>query len=232
MRDEVWTLDALTYAGHPANLRDVDSVGGSGRHHFIHADIRDRGSLNGSVHGNHANRHRRALCRREPRGPLHRRPAGFRGHQCARHRQPARGGSNHLERSEATSASTTSAPTRSTAPSGTTGCSPKTRPMTHRAPTRRPRLRPITWFSAWHRTYGLPVTISNCSNNYGPYQFPEKLIPLMIRNAVVGRPLPVYGDRLQRSRLALRRRSLFRRRRGDPSRSTSAEPTTSAATTR
>lgn len=43
-------------------------------------------------------------------------------------------------------------------------------------------------------TYGLPVTISNCSNNYGPYQFPEKLIPLMILNAVEGKPLPVYGD--------------------------------------
>ncbi len=47
---------------------------------------------------------------------------------------------------------------------------------------------------AWHRTFGLPVTLSNCSNNYGPYQFPEKLIPLMIRNALAGRPLPVYGD--------------------------------------
>ncbi|MCX7819073.1 MAG: dTDP-glucose 4,6-dehydratase [Kiritimatiellae bacterium] len=47
---------------------------------------------------------------------------------------------------------------------------------------------------AWHRTYGLPITISNCSNNYGPRQFPEKLIPLMILNALEGRPLPVYGD--------------------------------------
>lgn len=46
---------------------------------------------------------------------------------------------------------------------------------------------------AWGRTYGLPVTISNCSNNYGPYQFPEKLIPLMISNALAGKPLPVYG---------------------------------------
>jgi len=46
---------------------------------------------------------------------------------------------------------------------------------------------------AWHRTYGLPVTLSNCSNNYGPYQYPEKLIPLMIRNAAAGKPLPVYG---------------------------------------
>ena len=47
---------------------------------------------------------------------------------------------------------------------------------------------------AWQRTYGLPVLISNCSNNYGPYHFPEKLIPLMILNALAGKPLPVYGN--------------------------------------
>lgn len=46
---------------------------------------------------------------------------------------------------------------------------------------------------AWHHTYGLPVVTTNCSNNYGPYQFPEKLIPLMILNALEGKPLPVYG---------------------------------------
>ena len=46
---------------------------------------------------------------------------------------------------------------------------------------------------AWHRTFGLPITISNCSNNYGPYQFPEKLIPLMILNCLAEKPLPVYG---------------------------------------
>ena len=48
--------------------------------------------------------------------------------------------------------------------------------------------------TAWHRTYGLPTLISNCSNNYGPYQFPEKLIPLMILNALEGKKLPIYGD--------------------------------------
>ena len=46
---------------------------------------------------------------------------------------------------------------------------------------------------AWYRTYGLPVLLTNCSNNYGPYHFPEKLIPLMILNALEGKPLPVYG---------------------------------------
>jgi dTDP-glucose 4,6-dehydratase len=47
---------------------------------------------------------------------------------------------------------------------------------------------------AWHHTYGLPTLITNCSNNYGPYQFPEKLIPLMLLNALAGKPLPVYGQ--------------------------------------
>src|SRR5690606_17271115 len=47
---------------------------------------------------------------------------------------------------------------------------------------------------AWHRTYGLPTIVTNCSNNYGPYHFPEKLIPHMILNALHGKPLPVYGD--------------------------------------
>src|SRR5450830_122078 len=47
---------------------------------------------------------------------------------------------------------------------------------------------------SWHHTYGLPVTTSNCSNNYGPYHFPEKLIPLIIANALAGKPLPIYGD--------------------------------------
>jgi dTDP-glucose 4,6-dehydratase len=47
---------------------------------------------------------------------------------------------------------------------------------------------------AYYKTYGLPIIISNCSNNYGPYQFPEKLIPLIILNAQEGKPLPVYGD--------------------------------------
>jgi dTDP-glucose 4,6-dehydratase len=47
---------------------------------------------------------------------------------------------------------------------------------------------------AWHRTYGLPILVSNCSNNYGPYQFPEKLVPLVVLNALAEKPLPVYGQ--------------------------------------
>lgn len=50
---------------------------------------------------------------------------------------------------------------------------------------------------AWHHTYGLPVLTTNCSNNYGPLHFPEKLIPLVIVNALAGKPLPIYGDGMQ-----------------------------------
>ena len=60
---------------------------------------------------------------------------------------------------------------------------------------------------AWHHTYGLPTVISNCSNNYGPYQYPEKLIPLMISKALAGEPLPVYGTGRECQGLALRRGS-------------------------
>jgi dTDP-glucose 4,6-dehydratase len=47
---------------------------------------------------------------------------------------------------------------------------------------------------AWHETYGLPVVLTNCSNNYGPYHFPEKLVPVVILNALAGKPLPIYGN--------------------------------------
>ena len=59
---------------------------------------------------------------------------------------------------------------------------------------------------AWHHTYGLPVLTTNCSNNYGPYHFPEKLIPLVIHNALAGKPLPIYGDGQQIGRASCRER--------------------------
>ena len=64
----------------------------------------------------------------------------------------------------------------------------------HRARTRRPRRPPISLALAFHHTFGLDVVVTRCSNNYGPYQFPEKLIPLMVVNALHDEPLPVYGD--------------------------------------
>ena len=65
-------------------------------------------------------------------------------------------------------------------------------PPTRRTPPRRPSADHL--IRAYHHTFGLPLLLTNCSNNYGPYQFPEKLIPLMTLNALEAKPLPIYGD--------------------------------------
>jgi dTDP-glucose 4,6-dehydratase len=93
------------------------------------------------------------------------------------------------------SASTTSAPTRSTAAwqARRTGLH-RDHPYEPNSPYSASKAASDHLVRAWHHTYGLPVLTTNCSNNYGPYHFPEKLIPLMIVNALAGKPLPVYGD--------------------------------------
>lgn len=84
---------------------------------------------------------------------------------------------------------------------GTLGCadSPftETNPYEPNSPYSASKAASDHLVRAWHHTYGLPVLTTNCSNNYGPYHFPEKLIPLMIVNALAGKPLPIYGDGLQ-----------------------------------
>ena len=70
----------------------------------------------------------------------------------------------------------------------------ETNPYTPNSPYSASKAASDHLVRAWSHTYGLPVLTTNCSNNYGPYQFPEKLIPLMIVNALAGKPLPVYGD--------------------------------------
>ena len=76
---------------------------------------------------------------------------------------------------------------------GDTGLFSETTPYDPRSPYSASKASSDHLVSAWHHTYGLPVTISNCSNNYGPYHFPEKLIPLVTIKAMAGEPLPVYG---------------------------------------
>ena len=80
---------------------------------------------------------------------------------------------------------------------GKTGMFTETTPLAPNSPYSASKTGADLIVRAYHQTYGLPVNITRCSNNYGPYQFPEKLIPLMIHNARTGRPLPVYGDGLQ-----------------------------------
>jgi len=80
---------------------------------------------------------------------------------------------------------------------GATGLFSETTPYNPSSPYSASKAASDHLVNAWHRTYGLPVLVTNCSNNYGPYQFPEKLIPLMILKALRGESLPVYGDGLQ-----------------------------------
>jgi dTDP-glucose 4,6-dehydratase len=77
---------------------------------------------------------------------------------------------------------------------GDTGYFFETTPYDPRSPYSASKAASDHLVRAYYHTYGLPITISNCSNNYGPYHFPEKLIPLIILNAIAGKPLPVYGD--------------------------------------
>lgn len=77
---------------------------------------------------------------------------------------------------------------------GPTGLFTESTPYAPNSPYSASKASSDHFVRAYHHTYGLPTLITNCSNNYGPYQFPEKLIPLMILNAVEGKPLPVYGD--------------------------------------
>jgi dTDP-glucose 4,6-dehydratase len=77
---------------------------------------------------------------------------------------------------------------------GDTGLFTETTPYDPRSPYSASKASSDHLASAYQHTYGLPVIITNCSNNYGPYQFPEKLIPLILNNALLGKDLPVYGD--------------------------------------
>ncbi len=76
----------------------------------------------------------------------------------------------------------------------TTNCFPKILPTIRALPYSASKASSDHLVRAWYRTYGLPILITNCSNNYGPYQYPEKLIPLMILNALERKPLPIYGN--------------------------------------
>lgn len=77
---------------------------------------------------------------------------------------------------------------------GEEGCFSEETPYAPNSPYAASKAASDHFVRAFHHTYGLPTVITNCSNNYGPYQFPEKMIPLMILNALSGKPLPVYGD--------------------------------------
>lgn len=77
---------------------------------------------------------------------------------------------------------------------GETGLFEETTPYDPSSPYSASKAASDHMVRAWHRTYGMPIVVTNCSNNYGPFHFPEKLIPLVILNALAGKPLPIYGE--------------------------------------
>jgi hypothetical protein len=111
---------------------------------------------------------------------------------CSRPRAPS-GPTLDATSARPRSASITCRPTKCSARSATRASSSSPAPISRIRPTPPPRRPPDHLVRAWHHTYGLPTVLTNCSNNYGPCQFPEKLIPLMIHNAVSNKPLPIYG---------------------------------------
>ena len=188
-------LDALTYAGSRLNLEDLPHAD---RHEFVQGDIRDRDLVDDLLR-RASHRYHRALRGRDPRRPLHPRARTLHSDQCRRHVLAAGGRAPILARGRQPDP----APHRFHHVStdevyGSLGpgdpAFSETTPYAPNSPYAASKAASDHLVRAYAHTYGLQVTISNCSNNYGPYQFPEKLIPLMILNALAGKPLPVYGD--------------------------------------
>ena len=191
----VVTLDALTYAG---NAHNLDSVADDPRHTFVHGDILDR-SLVINLLRDH-----------QPRAILHFAaeshvdrsilgPAAFLKTnidgtfnllECAREYYSTLQGE---ERSRFRFLHVSTDEVYGTLEPGDPAFHEET-PFAPNSPYAASKASSDHLVRAWHHTYGLPTLITNCSNNYGPYQFPEKLIPLVISNALAGKPLPVYGD--------------------------------------
>ncbi|MDO9348907.1 MAG: dTDP-glucose 4,6-dehydratase [Anaerolineales bacterium] len=191
-------LDALTYAGSLENLRDLPDPA---RHTFVHGDICDAGLVTRlmSEHGIDTLVHFAAESHvdRSIHGPAPFIQTNIVGTftllEAARSfwkqadgAYPAHVRFHHVSTDEVYGSLEPAAPPFS-----------ETTPYGPRSPYSASKAASDHLARAYGHTYGLPVTLSNCSNNYGPYQFPEKLIPLMILNALQGKPLPVYGDGLQ-----------------------------------
>jgi dTDP-glucose 4,6-dehydratase len=187
----VVNLDALTYAGHPASQRRSAEIFGE-RYALIEGDIRDAETVR-RVFADHAidtvvHFAAESHVDRSIDGPLDFIDTNIRG--TANLLEAARslwGDRNdvrfhHISTDEVFGSL------------GADGFFTEETPYDPSSPYSASKAASDHLVRAWQRTYGLPVTISNCSNNYGPYQFPEKLVPLIIANAVANRSLPVYGD--------------------------------------
>jgi dTDP-glucose 4,6-dehydratase len=184
-------LDALTYAGHSASLRGVQDRYGD-RYLFVHGDIRDADTVRRIFDEQEVDTvvHFAAESHvdRSIDGPLRFIDTNVHGTavllEAARHawRNRTDVRFHHVSTDEVFGSL------------GPEGFFTEDTPYDPSSPYSASKAGADHLVRAWHRTYAIPVTISNCSNNYGPFQFPEKLIPLMISNALEDRPLPVYGD--------------------------------------
>lgn len=191
----VVNVDALTYAG---NLESLESVAESPRYAFEHADIRDAEAM------------ARVFAQHEPDAVMH---LAAESHVDRSIDGPAAFLETNLLGTgvllEAARAYWSALPEVRRAAfrfhhvstdevygdlEGPEGLFTESTPYAPSSPYSASKAGSDHLVRAWQRTYGLPVLITNCSNNYGPYHFPEKLIPLMILNARAGKPLPVYGD--------------------------------------
>ena len=188
----VVVMDALTYAGNRENLADIEQEHGGRRFHFVRADIRERASVESVFQEYHpdsvahfaAETHvDRSI--REPEAFVQTNLVGTVNLlDAARHAWTDGGHEifHHVSTDEVFGSL------------GASGGFSEESPYRPHSPYSATKAGSDHLALAWHHTYGLPVTLSNCSNNYGPFQFPEKLIPLMILNMLAGKPLPVYGD--------------------------------------
>jgi dTDP-glucose 4,6-dehydratase len=191
---EVINVDKLTYAG---NLESLGNAGSSPRYRFVKADICDEGTMQSLF----AQTSPTAILHLAAESHVDRSITGSRSFidtnivgtytllETARRYWSGLSGAAkenfrflHVSTDEVYGSL------------GTTGLFTETTPYDPSSPYAASKAASDHLAVAWFRTYGLPVIVSNCSNNYGPYQFPEKLIPLMILNALEGKPLPVYGD--------------------------------------
>ena len=193
--ESVINLDQLTYAG---NLRNLASLEGDARHHFVHGDIGD-GALVARLLAEHR---ARAVLNFAAESHVDRSidgPAAFIQTNVVgtfKLLEAVRGYWSALAGDERTAFRFLHVSTDEvygSLESGAPGFS-----ETHRyepnSPYSASKAASDHLVRAWHHTYGLPVLTTNCSNNYGPYHFPEKLIPLVIHNALAGKALPIYGD--------------------------------------
>jgi len=187
--EPIVTLDKLTYAGHLMNLRAVE---GDARHTFVRGDIGDRELV------------RSLLQKHQPRAIVH---FAAESHVDRSIEGPAEfvqtnvvGTWSLLEEARAwcNSPDFRFLHVSTDEVYGTLGpddpAFTEETPYAPNSPYAASKAASDHLVRAYFHTYGLPVLTTNCSNNYGPHQFPEKLIPLMIRNALAGKPLPVYGD--------------------------------------